>query len=88
MFLTLLQEVILSLNVVKTLEEILSVVILNMVMSDKWKSFILKFIPFILVFLIGLYCGYRLMPTKTVTKVETKVETKYVEVEGKHTTEV
>ena len=28
------------------------------------------------------------MPTKTVTKVETKVETKYVEVEGKHTTEV
>lgn len=28
------------------------------------------------------------MPTKTITKVETKVETKYVEVEGKHTTEV
>lgn len=62
--------------------------LLDKVREIKWGTYICKFIPFILVFLIGLFCGYRLMPTKTVTKYETKVETKYVEVEGKHTTEV
>lgn len=56
--------------------------------SEKWKNFIFKCIPFIVVFFIGLGIGYKLMPTKTVTKVETKVETKYVEVEGKSKTEV
>lgn len=56
--------------------------------SEKWKSFIWKCIPFIVVFLIGLCVGYKCMPTKTITKYETKVETKYVEVEGKAKTEV
>ena len=56
--------------------------------DNKWLNFILKCIPFILIFTAGVYIGYHFMPTKTVTKVETKVETKYVEVEGKSKTEV
>lgn len=56
--------------------------------ENKWLNFILKSIPFILIFIVGIGVGYHFMPTKTVTKVETKVETKYVEVGGKQTTEV
>lgn len=47
-----------------------------------------KILPFVLVFAVGCFAGYKLAPEKVVTKTETKVETKYVEVGGKHTTEV
>jgi len=56
--------------------------------ENKWANFIFKYIPFILIFCIGVAVGYHFMPVKTVTKIETKVETKYVEVEGKTKTEV
>lgn len=52
----------------------------------KWQNYILKFLPFILVFFIGFGVGYYLTPEKVVTKVETKTE--YVQVEGKTKTEV
>lgn len=56
--------------------------------KDQIFKTLFKIIPFVLVFAVGCFAGYKLAPVKTVTKVETKVETKYVEVEGKHTTEV
>jgi len=52
----------------------------------KWQNYILKFLPFILVFCVGFYAGYRFAPEKVVTKTETKTE--YVQVEGKTKTEV
>lgn len=56
--------------------------------KDQIFKTLFKIIPFVLVFAVGCFAGYKLAPVKTITKVETKVETKYVEVEGKTKTEV
>ena len=47
-------------------------------------NYIKKYLPIILFFLIGCGVGYKLAPTKYVTKVDTK----YVEVEGKTKTQI
>ena len=51
-----------------------------------WRDLLLKSLPFILVFCVGCYVGYRFAPEKVVTKTEVKTE--YVQVEGKTRTEV
>ena len=57
-----------------------------MLEEKKWLDFISKFLPIILIFLIGCGVGYNLAPTKE--KIVTKTETKYVEVEGKTKTQI
>ena len=51
-----------------------------------WKNFILKYLPIILIFLVGCGIGYSLAPTKE--KIVTQTKTEYVQVEGKTKTEV
>jgi len=52
----------------------------------KWQSYILKFLPIILVFFVGFGVGYYVAPHEK--EVVTKYETKYVEVEGKTKTQI
>ena len=54
------------------------------VIGDKWRGYILRFLPIILVFCVGFGVGYRFAPEKIVTQTKTE----YVQVEGKTKTEV
>ena len=56
--------------------------------ENKWLNYLFKLIPFIVVFTVGVFVGYKLMPEKVVVKTEVKTETKVVEVAGETKTEV
>ena len=58
--------------------------VINMVSETKWHSYILKFLPIILVFCVGFGVGYHFAPEKIVTQTKTE----YVQVEGKTKTQV